>query len=228
MQLFLDVLVFHLFAQLVGRLGKAAMGATTLAFRLNMIAFLPMLGLGQAISVLVGQRLGANRPDLAERVAYTGLRWGLGYMTLVAAMYLAIPGPLVSIFEGESEKELFAAAAALVPSLLTCVAIYSVADAFTLTFAFALRGAGDTFFVSLLTFTLGWPFLVVPTVVIVHLEASLYWAWGFATAYIIAMAVCFYFRFRCGKWKTMRVIEPHLAGLKAVRTLQQDPQNPPV
>ena len=85
MQVFLDVLVFHLFTQLVGRLGDAALGATTLTVRLNMIAFLPMMGLGQAICILVGQRLGENRPDLAEKSAYTGLKWSFGYMCLVAS-----------------------------------------------------------------------------------------------------------------------------------------------
>jgi MATE family multidrug resistance protein len=52
--------------------------------------------------------------------------------------------------------------------------------------------------------------MVVPTFVVVQSGGSLYWAWGFATAYIIAMAVCFFFRFRSGKWKTMRVIEPNV------------------
>ena len=79
-QVFLDVLVFHFFIQLVGRLGEAATAATTLTVRLNMVAFLPMMGLGQAVSILVGQRLGADRADLAERSAYTGLKWVFGYM----------------------------------------------------------------------------------------------------------------------------------------------------
>ena len=90
-QVFLDVLVFHVFVQLVGRLGEAATAATTLTVRLNMVAFLPMLGMGQAVSILVGQRLGADRPDLAERSAYTGLKWVFGYMCIVAAIYLFFP-----------------------------------------------------------------------------------------------------------------------------------------
>src|SRR6185503_11110557 len=61
-QVFLDVLVFHLFTQMIGRLGDAELGATTLTFRLNMVAFLPMLGLGQAVCILVGQRLGGDLP----------------------------------------------------------------------------------------------------------------------------------------------------------------------
>lgn len=206
-QVFLDVLVFHVFTQLVGRLGEAALAATTMTVRLNMVAFLPMMGMGQAVSILVGQRLGGNRPDLAERTTYTGLLWVFGYMAIVAAAYLLVPNVLVSIFEGDRDAEQFAAVAAVVPLLLACAAVYSLADAGNVTFAFALRGAGDTRFVSLLTFALAWPLMVVPTYVLVRAGGSLYWAWVFATVYIVAMAGCFCWRFRTGKWKSMRVIE---------------------
>src|SRR5262249_8959525 len=150
----------------------------------------PMMGMGQAICILVGQRLGADRPDVAERSAYTGLRWVCGYMSAVAVMYLTMPGLLVSVFESGRDPEQFAAVAASVPKLLICVAIYSVADSVNVAFAFALRGAGDTWFVSLLTFCLAWPLMVVPTAVAVWVGASVYWAWGFATAHILAMALC--------------------------------------
>jgi MATE family multidrug resistance protein len=206
-QVFLDVLVFHVFVQLVGRLGEAQTGATTLTVRLNMVAFLPMMGLGQAVAILVGQRLGADRPDLAERSAYTGLRWSFGYMCTVAAVYLLFPRTLVGLFEGGRDLETFTEVARIVPSLLVCVALYSVADSVNLTFSFALRGAGDTRFVSLLTFALAWPIMVVPTYAVVRSGGNIYWAWGFATAYIIAMAICFTLRFRSGRWKSMRVIE---------------------
>jgi len=206
-QVFLDVLVFHLFTQMVGRLGEAAMGATTLTVRLNMVAFLPMMGLGQAVCILVGQRLGADQPDLAEKSTYTGLRWVFGYMCVIATLYLTVPGWLVSLFESDRDPEEFAIIADIVPKLLVCVAVFSLADAVNVTFAFALRGAGDTRFVSLLTFCLAWPIMVVPTFVVVWLDASVYWAWVFATAHIFAMAVCFLWRFRLGKWKAMRVIE---------------------
>jgi MATE family multidrug resistance protein len=209
-QVFLDVLVFNLFVQLVGRLGEAAVGATTLTVRLNMIAFLPMMGLGQAVCILVGQRLGANRPDLAERTAYTGLKWVFGYMCSVAAVYLLLPGVLVSVFEGGRDPENFAAVAEIVPRLLVCVAAYSVVESVTVTFAFALRGAGDTRFVTMATFCLAWPIMVLPTYLLVRAGGSVLWAWWFATAHIFAMAACFYLRFRTGKWKTMRVIEPAL------------------
>lgn len=218
MQMFLDILVFNAFVQFVGRLGDAAIGATTLTVRFNMIAFLPMMGLGQAVCILVGQRLGADRPDVAERSAYTGLKWMFGYMCLVAATYVLIPGMLVAAFEPENDPAKHHAIAAIVPNLLICVAIYSLADSINVTFAFALRGAGDTRFVTWLTFILAWPVMVLPTIYVVMNRAELaarfpgmgepiYWAWAFATAHILVMSVCFWLRFRHGKWKTMRVIE---------------------
>ena len=131
-------------------------------------------------------------------------------MTVIAAIYLLVPTLLVSIFESNRDPEEFARIAAIVPGLLVCVAAYSLADAVNVTFGFALRGAGDTRFVTLATFCLAWPIMVVPTYLVVRAGGSVYWAWWFATAHIFAMAVCFYLRFRTGKWKTMRVIEPAL------------------
>src|SRR3954469_21773498 len=113
-QVFLDVLVWHLFTQLVGQLGEADLGAPPLAARLNMIAFLPMFGLAQAVSILVGQRLGANRPDLAERATYTGLTWSFGYMCIIATVYLTMPTALVALFESDKDPAQFAAVAAAV------------------------------------------------------------------------------------------------------------------
>ena len=221
LQMFLDVLAFTLFTLFVGQLGVAAMGATSITITLNMIAFLPMLGLGQAVGILVGQRLGEDRPEVAEKTTYTGLRWMFGYMLVVVIAYLTLPGLLIRPFTPDSPAELeeFRAIAELVPGLLVCVAIYSLADSLNLTFSSALRGAGDTRFVTWLTFILAWPVMVVPTMLIVKYHAELterfpglgepvYWAWGFASAHIIVMSVCFWLRFRSGRWKTMRVIEP--------------------
>jgi MATE family multidrug resistance protein len=166
-----------------------------------------MMGMGQAVSILVGQRLGADRPDLAQRSVFTALKWVFGYMCVVASIYLLFPRALVGLFEGGRDPEGYSRVAALVPRLLLCVAIYSLADAVNLTFSFALRGAGDTRFVSMLTFCLAWPIMVIPTFLVVRAGGSVFAAWWFATAYIVAMAVCFGLRFRTGKWKTMRVIE---------------------
>ena len=60
---------------------------------------------------------------------------------------------------------------------------------------------------SLLTLALAWPLMVIPTLVVVQKGGGGFSAWWFATAYIVAMGVCFGPRFRSGKWKTMGLIE---------------------
>src|SRR5262249_52069439 len=72
LQWMLDGLAFTTFIILVGRLGDVELAATHIAFTINMVGLLPMLGMGQAVGVLVGQRLGQDRPDLAARSTWTG------------------------------------------------------------------------------------------------------------------------------------------------------------
>ena len=206
-QMSLDCLAFACFVMLVGRLGNAELNATGLAVTINMLAFLPMMGMGQAISILVGQRLGEERPEIAEKSTWTGMYWAILMMVVVAIIYVTMPETLMWMFENDAEPENFALMASLVPTLLICCAIFTIADSVNLTFSFALRGAGDTRFVTILTFALAWPIMVIPTYFVVEAKGSLYYAWAFATAYILAIALCFFFRFRSGVWKTMRVIE---------------------
>jgi MATE family multidrug resistance protein len=219
LQFALDGAAFTAFLFLVGRLDKTAPGslaATNIAFSINLVALLPMLGVAQAVSVLVGQRLGADQPDLAERTTWTGFRLAWVYMASVAAAYVLAPGLFLYLFESGHEPDKWAGVADRVPVLLRFVAVYSLFDSLNLVFAFALRGAGDTRFVTVVAVGLAWPLMVLPTAAALHFGWGLYWAWTFASSYVIALAVVFLLRFRVGRWKTLRVIEA--ASAEAPRT----------
>jgi MATE family multidrug resistance protein len=206
-QLGLDVLAFSAFIFIVGRLGDAELGATSITFTINMVAVLPMLGMAQAVSVLVGQRLGGERPDLAERTTWTGFRIAWVYMAAVALLYILMPGLFAWLFQNTDKPEQWAAVAERVPVLLRFVAVYSLFDSINLIFNFALRGAGDTRFVTVVAVMLAWPIMVLPSWAAWKFGWGLYWAWAFVTAYVIALALTFLGRFMMGKWRTMRVIE---------------------
>jgi MATE family multidrug resistance protein len=90
---------------------------------------------------------------------------------------------------------------------LRFVAVYSLFDSLNLIFNFALRGAGDTRFVTVVAVLLAWPIMVLPSWAAWKFGWGLYWAWAFVTAYVIALALTFLVRFMMGKWKMMRVIE---------------------
>ncbi len=212
LQVALDILAFTFFLFLLGWLGEVQLTASSIAFTLNMIAFLPAMGVAQAVTVLVGQRLGENRPAVAERSTWTGLRIAMSYMAAVAGLYVLAPGVLVWAFRSDNKPEEWAEVAALVPVLLRFVAVYSLFDSMNLIFSFALRGAGDTRFVTVVALALSWPVMVLPTYAAWKFGWGLYWAWTFASTYVILLALTFCLRFRQGKWRTMRVIETVPAG----------------
>lgn len=204
----LDTLGWTVFLELLGRLGEVDLAVTSIAFTLNLLVFFPMLGIGQAIEVLVGQRLGEDRPDLAEQSTWHGLRAALTITLAGVAAFVLMPETLAGLFHGRHDA-LWEPIRTRVPILLRFVAVYSFFDTVNVVFSNALRGAGDTRFVTCAALGLSWPIMVVPTWAAVQHGWSLYWAWAFASAYIMALAVIFWFRFRQGKWRSMRVIEPH-------------------
>lgn len=203
----LEGVAFCAFLVFVGRLGVAEMTATGVAFTINLLAILPTAGVGQAVEVLVGRRLGEDRPDLAEATTWRGFHVGFGCILVAVAAFVFLPGPLVGLFASESQPEKWAPVAALVPVLLRFMAVYSIFDTCNLIFSFALRGAGDVRFVTVAAIGLAWPIMVLPTYLAWQFQLGLMWPWAFVSLYVAAMAGLFFLRFRSGKWKTMRVIE---------------------
>jgi MATE family multidrug resistance protein len=202
----LDTLGFALFTLLVGRLGDAELDATSIAFALNLLAFLPLLGIGQAVEILVGRRLGANDPATAARSTWNALACALFVTGAAAVAFVLFPGPLAELFHGDDSR--WEQVRPLVPVLLRFVAVYCLFDATSLVFSCALRGAGDTRYVTVVALAASWLVLVLPTWAASRYGWGLLWAWAFASAYIMVLALAFFLRFRQGAWRSMRVIEP--------------------
>jgi MATE family multidrug resistance protein len=206
LQWMLEGLAFTFFLFLIGRLGDVDLAASNIAFSINMLAVLPMLGMGAGVSILVGQRLGEDRPDVAQRTTWNGFFMAFAYMTTIAAFYALLPQVFLYFFESPDAK--WPSVAALVPVLLRFVAVYSIFDSMSMTFSFALRGAGDTRFVTIASLVEAWAIMVLPTWAVWRYDWGIYWAWAFGSGYIIVAGFTFMLRFIAGKWKSMRVIEP--------------------
>ena len=207
-QFFLEMAGFTAFVLLVGRLGIASLAATNIAFNINTLAFMPMIGCGIAVSVLVGQYLGGDKPDRAQLVVYSGFHLTLIYMIAMAAAYVLVPDVFVAPFALRADSGRFSEIYGYSVILLRFVAVYSVFDTMNIIFCSAIKGAGDTRYVMLVTVILSVFAFVVPVyLAVVVLKFGLMIAWVFATVYIILLGFIFYFRFLGGKWKTMRVIE---------------------
>lgn len=213
---FLDVAGFAAFILFVGRLGTVELAATNIAFNINSLAFLPMIGCGIAISIRVGQELGMNRPAVAERSVWSGAHIMMAYMGLFAVLYLVCPRTFVRPFARQASPEEFRAIFDLTVTLLHFVSAYCLFDALGIVFSAAMKGAGDTAFVMWTIGIASVCLLVAPTwLLAVRLGGGVYAAWGVATGYIILLSFIFLARFLGGKWKTMRVIEEPVAAVPA-------------
>ncbi|MCS7166847.1 MAG: MATE family efflux transporter [Gemmatales bacterium] len=212
LQWWFDSLAWTVFLVVIGWMGAEELSATSVAFAINSVAFVPMLGLGQAISVLVGQHLGENRPGAASQVTWIGFGITWLYMSVVAGLYYWAPGIFVDwfyVFTSDKFQILHMQARVreLTCWLLQFVALYCLFDSMNIVFSSALRGAGDTVYITWMSAGLAVPVLIVPSWLAWYYDWGLGVAWGFATGYVIVLALVFLGRFLGGKWRTMRVIE---------------------
>jgi multidrug resistance protein, MATE family len=204
---FVDVASFSVFVMIVGRIGTPELAATNIAFNINNLAFMPVIGVGTAVAVLVGQHLGEDRPAVAEAAAWNGLRMGGLYMLAIGLTYVLIPGLYTGLFAPRDDAGSYASIRAVAVILLRFVALYSVVDAINIVFGSALKGAGDTRFVMAYLAVMSTCGLVLPSVLLIGvLSRGLVTAWVIVTVYIFALAFGFLLRFLGGKWKSMRVI----------------------
>lgn len=208
-QFFVDMFGITVFVFLIGRLGTSELAATNIVISLDMVGFLPCMGLHVATSVLVGQFLGANEPDRGERAARTAMQLNLFYMGCMSLLFLFAPRLLLELF-----RPLHMADATFDPVLdmgtvmLRFVAAYSLLDGMVLIYGGALKGAGDTRFVMWTIACCSLGIMVVPLYITVEWLGSGYVVpWLLLTLYILVLTILFRRRFRGGKWRGMRVIE---------------------
>jgi MATE family multidrug resistance protein len=204
---------FAIIMMIVGNLGEQAAAATTLALGVNVLAFIPLIGLGIAVGVLVGKYLVQQQVDRAHRVIQAALIIGIAYSSVFAVLYGLFPDYVMNIYAIGNDPERFEAIRPQLKPLLYFIAAYCVFDAFQVIFAGVLKGAGDTMMV-----LLGHAVAGIGTVglaVLGHLLLGwdgLYYWWCVISIWVIVLAIFFTTRYLQGGWKQKRVIEPDLIG----------------
>ncbi len=208
LQFMLEVLAFAIFILMVGHIGTNALAASNITFNINTIAFLPMYGMSIAVSILVGQRLGENKPLSAEKVTWSAFHLSFSYFGLLAIGYFFFPGIFLFPFNLKVHPDQFESIRHLAVLLLKFVAIYSIFDASNMIFSAAVKGAGDTRFVACTSIILSWILMIIPSYIALYwFKGGLFWLWGFVTIYIVGLGFIFLWRFLKGPWRSMRVIE---------------------
>ena len=204
----LDIGGFTFFILLIGRLGGVELAASNIAFSLNHLSFMPLVGLGIAASTLVGQYQGRGDNATAEKVGWTAIKMGWAYAIAIGALFVLLPRPLFLLFAEKGNPASIDPLMPLASRLMIGVAIWGVLDACNIIFAGALKGAGDTRFVMAWAMVMCWGFWIVgELVILLWLKAGLMAAWLWLVLYVIILGLGFLWRFRQGRWKTIQVID---------------------
>jgi len=190
----------------IGTFGDLPLRSTTMAINFNMVAFIPLVGLSIASSVLVGRHLIANGPAAAVKRVMVAIGIGMIYSSAWLIAYLFFGENLLEFYQLKTPDSDSIEAVVIAKTLLRFVSLYIMFDAVQLILAGALRGAGDTWFVLLAGLTtsasaIGIGFAFEPS------ENQLYWWWYVLSGWIMTLALVMILRFLQGRWKTMQMIE---------------------
>ncbi len=180
----LDFGGFMVLIALLARSGDAELAAHVLVFRLVMMSMLPGFSVADAAGVLVGQAIGARRPEAASQAWRVSVGMAAALMGAFGVAFLVMPGVFVWPFQPTPEVS-----AVAVP-LLGLAALWQLADGVLMCNLQSLMAAGHTRFTMFLTVGGSWTIQVpITTLLVVHLGWGAYGGWVGITAEVLTITV---------------------------------------
>jgi len=200
LQYFISTASWVSLARINARFGSAAIAGYTLALRIILFALMPSWGIASAAATLVGQNLGARKPERAERAVWTAGVYNMVFLAGVAVCFFGAARQLVGLFTAD---------AAVAPVAVTCLRYVSLGYPFYawgMIMEQAFNGAGDTATPTWMNFFCYW-LLQIPLAWVLAEWAGLgprgvYLAICIAESVLAVVGILW---FRRGKWKLARV-----------------------
>jgi putative MATE family efflux protein len=180
--------------------GSAALAGYTIGIRIVIFALLPSWGMANAAATLVGQNLGAGKPERAERSVWIAGLYNFAFLGAVAVLFVSLARPIIAGFTSEADVASYAT------DCLRIVSLGFVFFACGMVMIQAFNGAGDTITPSLINFASFW-LIKIPLAYALAIWAG----WGphgvfiailiaYSTQTVAALVL-----FRRGRWKAQRV-----------------------
>jgi len=186
--------------RVISGFGSSALAGYTIAMRVVMFALLPSWGLSNAAATMVGQSLGARKPDRAEKSVWIAGRYNVVFLGSVGVAFVALAGPIVSLFSNDP------AVASYAVNCLRIVGLGFPFYAYGMVLNSAFNGAGDTWTPTWINFLIFW-LLEIPLAYALAVSFNR-GPRGVFIAITIAyssLAVISAYLFRKGRWKTKKV-----------------------
>ncbi|HEV2862029.1 MAG TPA: MATE family efflux transporter [Pyrinomonadaceae bacterium] len=196
-QVFIGMASWIGLVRIISTFGSQALAGYTIGIRIILFALLPSWGLSNAAATMVGQALGAGKPERAERAVWQASRYNLYFLGSVGLVFVLFAGTIVGPFTPDPVVRAYAV------DCLRIVASGFLFYAYGMVIAQSFNGAGDT---------------RTPTVI----NLFVFWLWEIPLAYVLSfvfrlgprgvflavtvafstLAVVSALLFRRGRWKT--------------------------
>jgi putative MATE family efflux protein len=186
--------------RIVARFGSTAVGGYGIAMRVVLFALLPSWGMANAAATLVGQNLGAGRPDRAEQAVWRAALYNLAFLGCTGLLFVVFGGAIVRGFSSDP------AVVSYGTSALRIISAGFLFYAYGMVLTQALIGAGDTWTPTLINLFCFW-LLEIPLAWLLAQPLGLGPTGVFAGVLVgfSTMAVVSVVLFRRGRWKRVRV-----------------------
>lgn len=187
-------------ARIMADFGSDALAGYTIAIRIIIFTLLPSWGMSNAASTLVGQNLGAGRPERAEKAAWITAVSNMVFLGAIAFLFIIIPETFMRIFTDNPE---------VIKTGNITLRILGYAYVFyalEMVMAQSLNGAGDTVTPTLINFIAFW-IIEIPLAYILAKHLGMKEA-GICTAIAISDTIAAFlaaYLFKRGKWKSKKV-----------------------
>jgi len=186
--------------RIIAEFGSQAVAGATIALRIMMFTLMPAWGMSNAVATLVGQNLGAKKPDRAERSVWVTGFWTMLFLIGVSVFYFLFSESLVSIFTDDAEVIVVGG------KWLTIVSYSYFVYAWWMVAVQAFNGAGDTATPTKINFVFFW-LIQIPLSYVLAKNFGMDYTGVFWGIFISETAVGLFtlWLFKRGNWKTVQV-----------------------
>ena len=186
--------------RIMSEFGSEVLAGYTIAIRVMMFTIMPAWGMSNAAATLVGQNLGAQKPERAEKSVWKTGKYSAYFMGLVSVIYLVFAPQIIVLFTSNQEVVKYGSLC------LRVIAAGYIFYGYGMVVINAFNGAGDTKTPTYINFFCFWllqlPFAYVMAITLYFGPVGVFWAITLAEVLIAIMAIIW---FRKGTWKTVKV-----------------------
>lgn len=186
--------------RIMSEFGSEVLAGYTIAIRVMMFTLMPAWGMSNAAATLVGQNLGAKKPDRAEASVWKTGKYNAWFMGLVSVIYLVFAPQIVGLFNSTPDVVKYGSLC------LRIIAAGYVFYGYGMTVIQSFNGAGDTKTPTYINFICFWmfqlPFAYLAAITFDFGPIGVFWAITLAEVLIATIGIIW---FKKGKWKTVNV-----------------------